>query len=172
MRAVVATPRYCPLWWHIEADCLADLPQGQRSRLLSATHVNPTRQAVCVPSMFPHPCRPPRPRLTVRQPSRSLYETPRGRWLHVRCRCGHTTPQPVRLMLIEHPELARESVADVLVGLRCSGCHGRRLRVWLCEGPHGPGAVPRSIAAGWTLLLHDGAGPEPDGGPGAAAAAE
>jgi hypothetical protein len=29
--------------------------------------------------------------------------TLRGRWLHVQCRCGQSSPNPVRLMLREEP---------------------------------------------------------------------
>jgi hypothetical protein len=98
--------------------------------------------------------------------------TLRGRWLNVRCSCGHCTPHPVRLMLIEQPECAVQSLADVLVRLRCRGCQGRgRLTVHLCENGHGVGSLPKSIRPGWALLLHDAAGPEaPE--PGKAMAAE
>jgi hypothetical protein len=97
--------------------------------------------------------------------------TLRGRWLHVRCRCGQSSPNPVRLMLREQPEYAGQTVADVLVSLRCRSCHGRRITVHLCEDAHGVGSLPKSITPGWTLLLHDAAGPEaPE--PGTAMAAE
>lgn len=87
--------------------------------------------------------------------------TLRGRWLNVRCRCGHTTPNPVRLMLQEQPECGGQTLADVLVRLRCRGCQGRnRLTIHLCEDAHGVGSLPRSIQPGWALLLHYGAGPE------------
>ncbi len=86
--------------------------------------------------------------------------TLRGRWLHVRCRCGHSTPHPVRLMLIEQPNWAGRTLADVLVNLRCRGCRGRRrLTIHLCEDAHGVGSLPKSIQPGWALLLHDGGGP-------------
>ncbi len=90
--------------------------------------------------------------------------TLRGRWLHVRCRCGQSSPNPVRLMLREQPECAGQTVADVLVSLRCRSCHGRRITVHLCEDAHGVGSLPKSITPGWALLLHDAAGPdlEPD----------
>ncbi len=65
-------------------------------------------------------------------------------------------------MLIEQPECAGQTVADVLVRLRCRGCQGRgRLTVHLCEDAHGMGSLPKSIKPGWALLLHDAAGPEP-----------
>ena len=86
--------------------------------------------------------------------------TLRGRWLNVRCGCGHTTPHPVRLMLVEQPGSAGRTLADVLVNLRCQGCQGRsRLTIHLCEDAHGVGARPRAVAPGWALLLHDGAAP-------------
>ncbi len=88
--------------------------------------------------------------------------TLRGRWLHVRCRCGRSTPHPVRLMLREDPACAAQTLADVLVALRCGGCQGRRVTVHLCQDAHGVGSLPKSIAPGWALLLHDGGGPEPE----------
>ena len=82
-----------------------------------------------------------------------------GRWLHVRCRCEHTTPNPVRLMLQEQPECAGQSLADVLARLRCCGCQGRgRLMVHLCEDAYGVGSLRQSIAPEWALLLCDGLG--------------
>ncbi len=97
--------------------------------------------------------------------------TLRGRWLDVRCRCGHTTPHSVRLMLIEQPQCAGQTVADVLVSLRCRNCSGRRITVHLCEDAHRVGSLPKSIHPGWVLLLHDAAGTEaPE--PGTAMAAE
>ncbi len=98
--------------------------------------------------------------------------TLRGRWVHVRCRCGHSTPHPVRLMLVERPECARQTLADVLVNLRCTGCRRRdRLTIHLCQDAHGVGSLPKSIRPGWALLLHEAGGPEPPG-PGRALAAE
>lgn len=85
--------------------------------------------------------------------------TLRGRWLHVRCSCGQSNPNPVRLMLLENPASAGQSVADVLVALRCGRCQGRRITVHLCQDAHGVGSLPRSIRPGWALLLHDAAGP-------------
>jgi hypothetical protein len=71
----------------------------------------------------------------------------------------------------KQPEYAGQTVADVLVSLRCRSCHGRRITVHLCEDAHGVGSLPKSITPGWTLLLHDAAGPEaPE--PGTAMAAE
>ena len=61
-------------------------------------------------------------------------------------------------MLRERPECAGQTLADVLVALRCNGCQGRRITVHLCQDAHGVGSLPRSIAPGWALLLHDGAG--------------
>ncbi len=87
--------------------------------------------------------------------------TLRGRWLNIRCRCGYTTLHPVRLMLKECPECAGQTLADVLVNLRCRGCQGRsRLTIHLCEHAHGVGSLPRATQPGWALLLHDGAGAE------------
>jgi hypothetical protein len=96
--------------------------------------------------------------------------TLRGRWINVRCRCGHCIPHPVRLMLRETPECADRTLADVLVGMRCRGCGGRRLTLHLCEDGHGVGALPKAIAPGWALLLHDAAGPDLE--PGKVMAAE
>ena len=87
--------------------------------------------------------------------------TLRGRWFHIRCRCGHSTAHPVRLMLREDPAAGGQTAADMLVNLRCSACQGRRLTVHLTEQAHGPGSAPRSAhPIGWALLLHDSAGPE------------
>ena len=97
--------------------------------------------------------------------------TLRGRWLYVRCRCGRSCPHPVRLTLLERPERAGQTVADVLVGLRCTGCQGRRITVHLCEDAHGVGSLPKAIQPGWALLLHDAAGAKPPE-PGSAIAAE
>ena len=65
-------------------------------------------------------------------------------------------------MLRDRPECAGQSLADVLVALRCNGCQGRRVTVHLCEDAHGVGSLPKSIAPGWALLLHSGGGPEPE----------
>ena len=89
--------------------------------------------------------------------------TLRTRWLHVRCGCDHATPHPIRLMLTEQPALARQTLADTLVRLKCRGCHQRgRLTVHLCETPHGAGPRSGVVRQGWTLLLHDGAGQPPE----------
>ena len=84
--------------------------------------------------------------------------TLRGRWLHVRCRCKHSVPHPVRLLLRENPGCATQTLADELVHLRCIRCGGRGVTVHLCEDAHGVGSLPKSITPGWALLLHDGAG--------------
>ncbi len=94
--------------------------------------------------------------------------TLRGRWLHIRCHCGQTVPNPVRLMLREKPECAGQTAADVLVSLRCSRCLGRRLTVHLCEDAHGIGSQPKSTRPGWALLLHDSANEAPEAATGAA----
>ena len=87
--------------------------------------------------------------------------TLRIRWLHVRCACCHATPRPIHLMLTENPALARQTLADTLVRLKCHGCHQRgRLTVHLCETPHGAGPCSGVVRQGWALLLHEAAGPE------------
>ena len=63
--------------------------------------------------------------------------TLRSRWIDVRCRCGHCTPPPVRLMLRENLACADRTLADVLVSLRYNGCRGRRLTLHLCEDGYG-----------------------------------
>ena len=84
----------------------------------------------------------------------------RRRWLYVRCRCGHSSPHPLRLMLESRPDLASRTVADALVRLRCSGCGERDITVHLCEDAHGPGPITGSLEPGWALLLHGGGVPE------------
>ena len=88
----------------------------------------------------------------------------------MRCRCGHCTPPPVRLMLRENLACADRTLADVLVSLRYNGCRGRRLTLHLCEDGYGVRSLLKSITPGWALLLHDGGGPEPE--PGSAMAAK
>ena len=64
-------------------------------------------------------------------------------------------------MLAERPVLARQTLADALVRLRCNGCQRRgRLTVHLCETPHGAGPRSGTVRRGWALLLHEAAGPE------------
>ena len=59
-------------------------------------------------------------------------------------------------MLQQRPDYAGQTLADVLVSLRCDGCGGRgRLTVHLCASAHGPGALPPAVESGWSLLLHD-----------------
>lgn len=77
----------------------------------------------------------------------------------------------VRLMLREQPECAGQTVADMLVRLRCLGCRGRPHAIYLCEDGHGVGSLPKSLTAGWALLLHGGDEPDPPV-PGRAVAAE
>ena len=82
----------------------------------------------------------------------------RARWLYTRCQCGHSTPRPVRLMLREQPGAAGQTLADVLVRLRCDGCQRRGwMTVHLCETAHGAGPASGTVRRGWALLLHDGA---------------
>ncbi len=88
-------------------------------------------------------------------------QTLRGRWIDVRCRCGHCTPQPVRLMVREDPACVDRTLADVVVSLRCNGCRGRQLALHLCENGYGVGSLPKSITLGVSTALHDGGGPEP-----------
>ena len=87
--------------------------------------------------------------------------TLRGRWLHIRCRCGDSASHPVKLMLREQPERLGQTAADVLVTLRSAGRQGRhRLAIHLFEYGHGIGALPKSVKPGWALPPHDTAGPE------------
>jgi hypothetical protein len=82
--------------------------------------------------------------------------TLRARYLHIRCRCGWTTPTPIKLMLTEgraHPD---QTVADVLVRLRCdSRTHKGDLVVHLCEDVYGPGLTcpPASSQAGRSCCM-------------------
>ena len=64
-------------------------------------------------------------------------------------------------MLAENPAFTHQTLADTLVRLRCSGCHQRgRLTAHLCQTPHGAGPRSGVVRQGWTLLLHEAAGPD------------
>ncbi len=82
--------------------------------------------------------------------------TLRGRWLAVRCHCGASSTPPVKLMLVERPDLARSTLAVVLVSLRCHVCRGRPASVALVETSYGGldegGGGPAE--RGWRLVLH------------------
>lgn len=78
--------------------------------------------------------------------------TLRGRWLHVRCGCQHLSSHPVRLLL-ERPAMRAQSLADVVVRLRCDACRARPLTVHLTEAAYPPG-VQGDVMPGWQLLLH------------------
>jgi hypothetical protein len=96
--------------------------------------------------------------LTARIALACAIGTLRARYLHIRCRCGWTTSTPIKLMLAEgmaHPD---QTVADVLVRLRCgSRGHKGDLVVHLCEDVYGPGDnLPAAIKlakvrAGWRV---------------------
>ncbi len=83
-------------------------------------------------------------------------QTLRGRWLTVRCGCGASSTPPIKLMLADRPELARATLADVLVSLRCHKCRARPASVALVETSYGGleegGGGPSE--RGWRLVLH------------------
>ena len=84
-------------------------------------------------------------------------QTPRGRCLYVRCACQASSCHPVRLMLLEDPSAAGQTLADVLVRLRCNTCSTRPASVHLTETPLPPD-VDRDVEPRWHLLLHGYAG--------------
>ena len=103
--------------------------------------------------------------------------TLRGRWLHVRCACGWSSPKPIRAMLIAGDVRPDQTLADAVVMTRCGNdrCHDRRkVRMHLCETVWGTSPPGKDIGwrePGWAILLHDGVG-EPDAAPAVARAAE
>ena len=86
------------------------------------------------------------------------------RWLYVRCRCLASSCRPVRLTLCDNPGLARSTLADVLVRLRCDTCKARLASIHLTETPLPPDVVGE-VVPGWHLLLH---GVDPVGAAGVA----
>jgi hypothetical protein len=61
------------------------------------------------------------------------------------------------MMLMERPELAQCTLADVLVNLRCHACRGRPASVALVETSYG-GLEEDSggpSERGWRLVLHE-----------------
>ena len=80
--------------------------------------------------------------------------TLRGRHLHVQCSCGASHGMPVRLMLQEQPATATQTLADVVVRVRCHACSGRPRAVYLAEDARGPGPLSGTVAPGWSVLLH------------------
>ena len=84
-------------------------------------------------------------------------QTLRGRWLYVRCACQASCCHPVRLMLRKDPSAAGQTLADVLVRLRCNTCNAPPASVHLTETPLPPDVV-RDVEPRWHLLLHGYAG--------------
>ena len=80
--------------------------------------------------------------------------TLRGRHLHVRCGCGASQGIPVRFMLQEQPSASTQTLADVVVRVRCKACRGRPRAVYLAEDARGPGPLSGSVEPGWSVLLH------------------
>ena len=79
--------------------------------------------------------------------------TLRGRWLHVRCGCAHLSSLPIRLLLASGRAAAGQSLADLLVRLRCDGCGARPVSMHLTEAAYPP-AVHGDVVQGWQMLLH------------------
>ncbi len=71
-------------------------------------------------------------------------------WLDVRCPC-HVVHLPLRQMAM-HRELARQTIADVLVQLRCAKCGQRPIRVALEEDAAAT-AQDRMGGYGWRVVL-------------------
>jgi hypothetical protein len=71
-------------------------------------------------------------------------------WLEVRCSCK-TQFMPLRLMASNH-ELARLSLADVLIQLRCEKCREPPKIVVIVEDPAG-NAAGRIAPPGWRVVL-------------------
>ena len=60
-------------------------------------------------------------------------QTLRGRWLYVSCACLASSCRPVRLLLRDDPAAGRNTLANVLVRLRCDACKARPASVHLTE---------------------------------------
>ena len=80
------------------------------------------------------------------------------RYLTTACRCGNTTPHPIKLMISEREVRPEQTLADAVVLVRCTICHQRgQMPAWLCETvycPDGKHLTP-SQRPGWAILLHE-----------------
>lgn len=53
----------------------------------------------------------------------------------------------------KQPAAATQTLADVVVRVRCKACRGRPRAVYLAEDARGPGPLSGGVEPGWSVLL-------------------